>query len=668
MGKKDLMRKTLAVGIVSLFIITSVTPMVIGFDTEDTKQFSEIDKTLANLRYMCTDETGFSEEKYEYYKEKLLNYNSNDEVVIEKETDKTVVKDDLSSIVSLGPINSSWPMKCHDTYHTGRSPIGTMDNPYNELWRYAFDRSMPISPAIGRDGIIYLGGSYEKLRRYLFAIYPNGTLNWRYRMDGFILGSCPAIAEDGTIYIGAWDECLHAVNPNGTRKWEFDTGLNIASSPAIADDGTIYFGTFDGAWTDAKIYAINPDGTEKWHYDTGWYIMSDPAIGDDGTIYIGSADDYLYAMYPNGTLRWRYKTGDWVRGPVSIADDGTIYFGSWDYYLYALHPNGTLRWKTEIWYGSETNPTIGDDGTIYISSASKLFAINPDDGDIIWEFNLGGHSGKSSSPICADGIIYTGIEIGDRDGGEIVAVNSDGMEHWRQRLSNHDADSSPAIGSDGTIYICSTSSLYSEQYGYLHAFGQIQTNEPPEEPIITVPPETIVRNDRVCYISGVDPDNNPVSFEVDWGDGSDIQSFGTFASGENRRISHIYQEKGTYYISAKTIDVMGEESNWSIPIPINITGPRIWINGIRRGLGLIIKIENLENHPVIGVPLYVEFEYLGNPKWPRDGTITRNISMIVNRKNLRYFCYGFGETYIRITIDGYKDSFRCSLFGPFVIY
>ena len=63
-----------------------------------------------------------------------------------------------------------------------------------------------------------------------------------YYAGGLIWHSCPAIAEDGTIYFGAWDNNLHAVNPDGTSKWKFGANADIVSSPAIDEDGTIYFG------------------------------------------------------------------------------------------------------------------------------------------------------------------------------------------------------------------------------------------------------------------------------------------------------------------------------------------------------------------------------------------------------------------------------------------
>ena len=69
------------------------------------------------------------------------------------------------------------------------------------------------------------------------------------------------------------------------------TGGIVWCSPAIGSDGTIYFGSHD-----AKFYAINPDGTKKWEFVMGDGTDSTPSIGSDGTIYFGSDDKKLYAI------------------------------------------------------------------------------------------------------------------------------------------------------------------------------------------------------------------------------------------------------------------------------------------------------------------------------------------------------------------------------------
>jgi len=125
-------------------------------------------------------------------------------------------------------------------------------------------------------------------------------------------------------------QCLYdTLKNNGTLKWKYETGSQIWSSPAIASDGTIYVGANDG-----YLYALNPDGTLKWKFKTGDSIYFSPAIGLDGTIYIGSEDHYFYAIKPNGTIKWKFE----VDKPTSpaVAHDGTIYIGSNDGCLYAI--------------------------------------------------------------------------------------------------------------------------------------------------------------------------------------------------------------------------------------------------------------------------------------------------------------------------------------------
>jgi len=127
-----------------------------------------------------------------------------------------------------------------------------------------------------------------------------------------------------------WPDCSPAVD--GTLQWAYPTGGNVYSSPALASDGTIYVGS-----NDTKLYAINANGTLKWAYTTGGSVSSSPALASNGTIYVGSGNGKLYAINANGTLQWAYTTGGEVRSSPAIAANGTIYVGSGDGKLYALY-------------------------------------------------------------------------------------------------------------------------------------------------------------------------------------------------------------------------------------------------------------------------------------------------------------------------------------------
>jgi outer membrane protein assembly factor BamB len=442
-------------------------PMTAGINA-DSEVDVELSRMLDNLRFMCMGPDGLIVEKYEHYKEQLLKQYSSedldDEVVLESDIKEpiTTVEQPSIPIASSGPMDSAWSMKSHDLHHTGRSPYSTTDNPYDEKWRFESDDWIQEGIAIDDDGILYFGD----FDSYIYAVYPDGTLKWRIRAEGWI-DSTPALAEDGTIYVGSWDTGLYAINPDGTEIWRFGSGGSIASSPAIGQDGTIYCGHTQG-----DIFAMYPNGTRKWRYKTGDGIYSHPAIGDDGTIYCGSDDKYLYALNPNGTLKWRFKTGAelGIGGAPSIADDGTVYIaGTWDNYLYALNPNGTIKWKCDI-IVSCSNPSIDNNGTIYVGGDEKLYAVYPN-GTLKWSCFLGNGrwvSSGSAPAISADGTIYVGTNIGSGvEGGDIIAVNSNGTIRFRKKIANRWIDSSPSIAEDGTVYIGTAN----EGADYLYAFG-----------------------------------------------------------------------------------------------------------------------------------------------------------------------------------------------------
>src|SRR5215471_3638542 len=80
-----------------------------------------------------------------------------------------------------------------------------------------------------------------------------------------------------------------------TNKWSVEIEAVIDSSPAIAPDGTIYF----GSWND-RFWALKPDGTQKWVFHAGGEVRSSPAVAADGTVYFGCHDRKLYALQADG--------------------------------------------------------------------------------------------------------------------------------------------------------------------------------------------------------------------------------------------------------------------------------------------------------------------------------------------------------------------------------
>ena len=485
---------------------------------------------------------------------------------------ENVTIEKTSSIPVDGPMDSAWTMQCHDLHHSGCSPYSTAAA-LVEKWRFPGNGWVYASPVIDNEGTVYFGADG------FFAIRPNGTAKWIVDDTFIYVFSAPAIDENGIIYVGLDDfpAYLIAFYPNGTEKWRYSSDY-IFSSPVIDTEGIIYFGEYNG-----DLKALYPNGTLKWSTPNIYSVYSSPAIGDDGTIYCTSwSGGNVYAIYPNnGTVKWQFSTGGQMKANPSIAEDGTIYVSSWSDYLYALYPNGTMKWKVNTKYGCSNNPSIGPDGTIYVAHVD-LYAINPD-GTVKWIFPLGDERDCSfaAPAISADGTIYIGANIGDGIGGELIVVNPDGTERWRSgSICNEGIVSSPAIAEDGTVYIGSLNDyeVYPggfDSRGYLHAFGVVESNSSPGTPTITGTVNGTVREEYWYRFTSIDPDNNPVTCSIDWGDGSAIESK-DFASGEQGWASHTYTRSGAYTIKAKARDTLGAESDWgtlTVTMPTSYNQP-----------------------------------------------------------------------------------------------
>jgi len=94
------------------------------------------------------------------------------------------------------------------------------------------------NPTIGPDGTIYAGWEI------LHAINPvDGHVKWNYTVNGYIEGGTPCTSKEGIIYFGTTSDKIIALNPDGMLRWQQDLTHPCQSPPAIAADGTIYIGS-----------------------------------------------------------------------------------------------------------------------------------------------------------------------------------------------------------------------------------------------------------------------------------------------------------------------------------------------------------------------------------------------------------------------------------------
>lgn len=317
-------------------------------------------------------------------------------------------------------------------------------------WEIVPGSMVDSCPAIDQNGTIYLTASGNLGRDdfsggRLLAITANGAKKWVFKTFSEIKSS-PALGSDGTIYFGGRDRKFHAVGSDGREIWSFVTSNWIDSSPAIGANDVIYF----GGW-DHKFYALKADGTKQWEFATGGPIDSSPAIGSDGTIYFGSHDKNFYALKPDGSKQWAFATGGAIASSAALNADGLIYFTSVDGKLYALYSDGTEKWHA--WTGGigASSPVIDGDGVIYVGVNNTLCAFKAD-GAKNWFFGYPTIEGTPA--IAADGTVYFG---GSDSGVGILYAFTSAGHAWSYTTVGALAASSPAIADDGTVYLGSHS-------------------------------------------------------------------------------------------------------------------------------------------------------------------------------------------------------------------
>ena len=357
---------------------------------------------------------------------------------------------------------------------------GFCQAPGTKLWEVPTAGRIYSSPAIADDGTIYVGVSGQPdfsgltTNGWVYSISPHGTTNWIARTYGDVRSS-PAIGPDGTIYIGSIFGYLYAFRPDGTTNWIDTTGDTlyrsyIGSSPAIGADGTIYINSVTGYDYFDRLFAIRPNGTTNWVLTLGWgrrdprfehILYSSPIIGPDGTIYVATRDKNLFAITPKGTTNWVFAIGTNTSCSPAIGPDGTIYLGADDRKFYAIDPQGSKKWEFRTGDVIESSAAIAGD-TIYFASLDQKFYALDFSGNPRWILT---NSIVSSSPLLsADGTIYVqDMDLGYKG---FRAISPSGSTLWTFTSANDDGIASPTVGPDGTIYLAGNSlyALYGNQH------------------------------------------------------------------------------------------------------------------------------------------------------------------------------------------------------------
>ena len=141
----------------------------------------------------------------------------------------------------------------------------------------------PARGRLGRSAAAYFGaGGSDGTTGALYAVNPDGTTRWRVTTE-YLEGSSPAVAPDGTVYVGSMGSAGKLYAGRRGRERPFHAGRSSSSGGG------------------AVLCAVDATGAARWSFQTltnggsGPLVFS-PALAADGTIYVTSPDGALHPL------------------------------------------------------------------------------------------------------------------------------------------------------------------------------------------------------------------------------------------------------------------------------------------------------------------------------------------------------------------------------------
>lgn len=270
---------------------------------------------------------------------------------------------------------------------------------------------------------------------------------WKFPIKDGVDGTAAIV--DGTVYVGGFDDHLHAFNlANGTEKWKYKCGP-IKAAPSVRD-GLVYVGDADGMFHCVEAAT----GKKRWTFDTQSEITSGANFFGD-TVLFGSGDEMLYCL-KDGNVHWKFRVpGGPVMGTPAIIGNRTFAAGCDS----TLHVLDVITGK-EIGMGLDLGGQIGASVAVvgdqlYVGTMSnQVLAIDWKKLEVIWSFE--GKQPFYSSAAVTENLVI----LGSRDRRVYAFDRKTGKEVW-SFVTRGRVDSSPVvvgsrvyIGSqDGSLYV-----------------------------------------------------------------------------------------------------------------------------------------------------------------------------------------------------------------------
>jgi outer membrane protein assembly factor BamB len=191
------------------------------------------------------------------------------------------------------------------------------------------------------------------------------------------------------------------------RTWSAGLGgdskrLRLALRPMVVD-GTVYAASHDG-----EVVAMSAaNGKHLWTTKTKLALSAGPEV-DGGLVVLGSSDGDIVALdAANGSERWRKSIGSEVLARPLIAKD-VVVIRTVDGHVEGMAAtDGAQRWAVDeqvpkLTLRGTAPPVLAGDRIIAGFDSGKVLAIDPRNGDVLWDAIVNAPHGRTELERLAD--------------------------------------------------------------------------------------------------------------------------------------------------------------------------------------------------------------------------------------------------------------------------
>ncbi len=260
------------------------------------------------------------------------------------------------------------------------------------IWSYVPGGELSGTPAYTLDGRVVFAAE----DRWLYALDADGVLQWRYDLRRVPL-TAPAVGRDGVVYIGLNPDRVVAVTPAGRHRWTV-TGFGQPRAIAAAPGGTVYT-VFSGG----EVSARTTQGGLLWRQLLAHTLSADPVVTADGSLAVATQDNSVAAFTHRGINSWVYRHNQRLN-VLAAREDGILLAGDISGAVLALDSSGKPAWRSRALGAPIVALHVDDNAaTVAVSDDGSIARLSAD-GALQWTARPPG--GVSAVALSGDGYTY----------------------------------------------------------------------------------------------------------------------------------------------------------------------------------------------------------------------------------------------------------------------